>query len=298
MNDLDRDEEISYVALYSTVNVETKKPTGTKFVFPLMNAPIKDRDKENTSYKPKKAIIQKGDISFKDSEWFDFSIDEYILGKQEWPVSMEAVDDGVRIEETAFDSEDGNVKLQLDCLIYISSSEMLEARRFPEAIMFDCTCKTNKYNYAYMFMLGCNSSWFTTIFGHCLLLKETYVNFQFIWAIGMRVIYGRTMDCVLNVITDGDPNMINAVESVIEQKLIGNGGTVRNRCYYHAICQTFSDAYGAYKCNDGGIGFTVLRCVKVIIFYAESKQELLKEWKALTSWLSNYPTTTRGAFTP
>jgi hypothetical protein len=48
--------------------------------------------------------------------------------------------------------------IQLQGIAYNNMSDLARARRYPEFITFDCTCKTNRDNLSYLLLLGMDGS--------------------------------------------------------------------------------------------------------------------------------------------
>lgn len=165
---------------------------------------------------------------------------------------------------------------------------MKHARRTPEFITFDATCKTNKWNHAYVMLLGIDSSWKNTVFAHCYLAHENTKSFSFVWTVAMPLLYGMsTMSAITAVMSDGDPQAIKAVDDAISYKFIGDGHAVRKRCFFHAFSQTFLEVYAARRTKDGGIGELVRKRARYLIFYEEKPVEFEMKWLSLIKWLTH-----------
>ena len=173
-------------------------------------------------------------------------------------------------------------------LVYVSVDELKHASRTPEFTTFDATCKTNKWDFAYILILGIDASWKNTVFAHCLLAHENEQLFLFTWRVAMPLLYGmKTMSAIRAVMSDGDPAAIVAVDNCISDRFIGDGDCKRKRCFFHTFCQTFNDFYASRVKRDGGVGRLVRSWARYIIFYEEEVADFKVKWERLIEWITN-----------
>jgi len=221
----------------------------------------------------------------KPSTFYDWSIERYLRGKVPWYGG-----DGTSSASSAGEAERKHPENIFDmvCLSWISNEELLKASRTPECYSIDTTCKTQKYLYPYVIHLGVDSSYKNCQLLKSLLKGETQVCFSCILKIALPIIYGITLKAVAVMLSDGDPNIYDQLDIAISQKYIGTPSTVRGRCNFHKVTQTYDDKY-LFDKKDGGIGRKVLNGVNHINFTAECPEEYDKAWQDLLTWLDNVP---------
>jgi len=112
-------------------------------------------------------------------------------------------------------------------------TEIKLIRRFPEMLEIDPTFKTNKHNWPWCFLVGCNSDKKTLLWGSALL-GTGELTLTFAWLLlGLSQVYGSVvMQAVALTTSDGDEKIYKPIDSAIKTKVLGGR---RARCIHVCI---------------------------------------------------------------
>ena len=169
-----------------------------------------------------------------------------------------------------------NTQVTLEVLSRVSVSDLLRAARHTETMQLDSTWGTNNDGFKLNFQLGADANNKTTTYAKTFLRGETAVNFMIAFA--LRMIYGPLLDIVAVVALDGNKECLGAIVNNIARNMIGRTGLTKiQRCYYHAVNQTYVTEYGLHAGSlsleplDGGISEMALKwVVRIVPFYRHS----------------------------
>lgn len=240
-----------------------------------------------------KMCIDSAFLNMKTGRDVDWCLERIIHGECEWPTIPEADTVSPDIISTA---NDKGIKYRCTSFVRVSTDEIQRGSRTPEMMQFDTTCLTNKYNFGESLVIGADSNHKTNVMAHCLVDGESEVNFNFIWSVALPLIYGKTLDGVSSVTTDGDPYMRRCIKRAIDAGFVGQSLAVLRLCFFHGCSQLLMSMYPFLQ-TDGGVAHTLQRSVKIVFYESEIEEEFDEQWGLIVEYLNSVPVIAGSLFT-
>ncbi len=187
-------------------------------------------------------------------------------------------------ENTVCDSDDSLVR-HLECIVYAHCIQLRVASRYLEVIQIDGTCKTNRLGYTLAYICGQDGNSKTFTAATSFLRSESSKNYSFVWLTALPFLYGHYLNRVRVVISDGDRQIMDAIDTAITSRILGRGNAVRRLCFWHRVLSKFKMQYGAQTHRDNDTGNTVYKWIKRCCYSAETENEFREWWDELTTWM-------------
>ena len=155
-------------------------------------------------------------------------------------------------------------------------------------VMTDTTCKTNLRNmhFGYGSGLTTNHDWFKA-FSFVLesLQKRDYF---WLWSVGSVSIVPEDTRLQLQVlVTDGDPDMADAIEGAFAKGAWGTEAVLRRRCIFHMFHLNFEKDYPMFG-SDGGVGKKCRDWLKLAGKKCQTKDALLNAGAKIENWIRSH----------
>ncbi len=174
---------------------------------------------------------------------------------------------------------------QLDNLEWSRIAEIQEARRFPDQLGLDPTCKTNGRQLPLTFQVGQNSDGKTTLWGTALFGEgELSSNFMWLLEDGIGWIYGdEIMDAISITSSDGDFKIYTPAKSLIKRGKLG-GQTARD--LWHAVTKPYAKVLAGADLDEKKLHLPIQRATNSWRKYAESKAEIAEVFNACREYVA------------
>ena len=172
--------------------------------------------------------------------------------------------------------------------VWASHADLRFLAAHAKVMMTDTTCKTNIRNmhFGYGSGLTTNHDWFKA-FSFVLesLQKRDYF---WLWSVGSVAIVPEDTRTQLQVlVTDGDPDMADAIEGAFAKSSWGTEEVLRRRCIFHMFRLNFEKDYPFFAC-DGGVGGKCRDWLKLAGRKCQTKDALLNAGAQIENWIRGH----------
>jgi hypothetical protein len=131
--------------------------------------------------------------------------------------------------------KDSSAVFELYAITWVSLDNLKTAKRYPEVLMTDATCKTNSSNRPLIFVCGIDSTHKNICVSSTLTTNEKRESFSFVIE-NLALIYGRNWCSKVQVfLSDGATEITGSIDSAINSGLFNPERTKRFLCHHHAV---------------------------------------------------------------
>jgi hypothetical protein len=227
------------------------------------NVPFSKKDCDNEIGRERKQYLEANDAQ---------TLSEYLRNKQ--------LQDPTFFYAFQVDKEDGRVAN----FFWADGQSIMDYKCFGDAVSFDTTFKTNKFEMPFAPILGCNHHKQTIIFGCALLFNETIESFVWLFETFLTAMSGKHPSTIF---TDQDAAMAGAIAYVFPN-------TSHRLCLWH-ICLNVAKhlSHVIHESDEKGNKF--LTDFKNCVYEARSETYFTEKWHDLlakynienNSWMAN-----------
>jgi hypothetical protein len=165
--------------------------------------------------------------------------------------------------------------------VWSDEASLLTSSLYPEVLQFDTTAKTNVYNYPLTFLVGADGE---NKSNNCLIsLLPNQQQLTFGWLLGemLPLFLGPSLRALHVFISDGDAQMIEAIEWVIRTNIFPTN-TKRLLCFWHTVSLTVNkdlSFLGTDRCAE-------LKCfLKQLAMQIDNKEDAKKCWTEIFKYV-------------